>query len=62
MQPDEFLSYEVNQLIQSHANNDNNQNWSKSVIFYMYLQNTVSLAYIIRMTRDAIPYLLTRGG
>ena len=44
MQLDEFLSFEVDHLIKSHANNDNNQNQGKFVIFYMYLQNTVPLA------------------
>ena len=26
-------------------------------LVYMYLQNTVPLAYIIRKTRDTVPYL-----
>ena len=55
MQLDEFLSFKVDQ--QSHANNDNNQNWSEFVIFYMYVQNTVPPANIIKMTRGMVPYL-----
>ena len=59
MQLNEFLSFAVDQLTKSHAYNDDNQNWSKFVIYYMYmyLQNTVPLAYIKEMARDTVPYL-----